>query len=87
MEAMLEVDVFWVVTPCSEDGGRLDLRNIGFLQHYTALQPRIPRLVTIFVCVLQHRVLSLCVGRSDLQHSTQLCIFEQDNRVTFVFMI
>jgi hypothetical protein len=44
--------VCWVVTPCSvavgynpEDGGRKVLRNFGTtLQHYTASQPRRPRL-------------------------------------------
>jgi hypothetical protein len=45
----IEVEVFWVVTPCSsndpEDGGSKVLRNVDILpQHYTASQPRRPRL-------------------------------------------
>jgi hypothetical protein len=42
----IHVEVFWVVTPCSvvvvypEDGGSMDLRNVGILQqHHTASQP------------------------------------------------
>jgi hypothetical protein len=38
-----QVEVFWVFTPCrfvvgyNEDGGSMDLRNVGILpQHYTA---------------------------------------------------
>jgi len=49
---MFQVEFFWVVTLCSlvlhaEDGGIMDLRNAGILpQHYTASQPRRPRLDT-----------------------------------------
>jgi hypothetical protein len=53
----IQVEVFWVVTPCAiwvstlqrsmlkdEDGGSMDIRNVGFLpQRYTASQPRRPR--------------------------------------------
>jgi hypothetical protein len=55
---VFQVEVFWVVTPCSiavenpyclhlhpEDGGSMDLWIVGILpQHYTASQPRKPRL-------------------------------------------
>jgi hypothetical protein len=47
---MFQVGVFWVLMPCSfvagchlhpENGGSMDLRNIGILlQHYTASQSR-----------------------------------------------
>jgi len=38
-----QVEVLWIVTP--EDGGSMVLRNDGILpQHYTASQPRRPRL-------------------------------------------
>jgi hypothetical protein len=44
----IPVGVIWVVTPCSvveEDGGSVYLRNVGILpQHYTASQPKRPRL-------------------------------------------
>jgi len=49
----VQVEVFWVVTPCSvvvghrRFGGPCCLRNVGILlQHYTASQPRGPRLVS-----------------------------------------
>jgi len=38
------VEVFWVVTPCNA-GDSAVLRHVGILpQHYTASQPRRPRL-------------------------------------------
>jgi hypothetical protein len=56
---MVQVVVFWVMTPCSvvvgyqrfrvEDGGSKDLRSVHIIpQHYTASQPRRPR----FACVV-----------------------------------
>jgi hypothetical protein len=37
----IHVEVFWFVTPQSEDGGSKLLRNVGIIpQHYTASQPR-----------------------------------------------
>jgi hypothetical protein len=41
-----QIDVFWIVTPrCVEDGDSTDLWKVGILpQHYTASQPRRPRL-------------------------------------------
>jgi len=38
---MFQVEVFWVVTQCSKDGGTIVLWNIGILSnHYTASYPR-----------------------------------------------
>jgi len=40
----IQVEVFWVMTPSCEDGGSMDLRNVGKLpQHHSASQPRIRR--------------------------------------------
>jgi hypothetical protein len=50
MAVIFQVEVFWVVTSCSfvvhpEDGGSIDLRNVGILpQNCMASQPRRPRL-------------------------------------------
>jgi len=41
----IQVDVFWVVAFQPEDVNSKILRNVGILpQHYTASQPRRPRL-------------------------------------------
>jgi len=51
MVMKIEDKVFWVVTPCTVVAGyqhfrgSMDLWNVGILpQHYTASQPRRPRL-------------------------------------------
>jgi len=47
---------FWVVTPCTEDGGSKVLRNNGILQqHYTASQRR-PRHELHFQFTSSHHV-------------------------------
>jgi hypothetical protein len=42
---MFQVEVFWVVTPCSvvhpEDGGSKVLRNVGILPHGVITQDRL----------------------------------------------
>jgi len=66
----IQVEVVWVVTPCSvvvgyrcclhhpEDGGTMDLRNVGIIsQHYTALQSRTPRHENSWI-VISHKSLS-----------------------------
>jgi len=41
----IHVEVFWFVTPQSEDGGSKLLRNVGIIpQHYTESQRRRPLL-------------------------------------------
>jgi len=48
---MFKVEVFWVVTPCSVVAGH---------QHYTASQPRRPRLETLKDCRIVCRFRTHC---------------------------
>jgi hypothetical protein len=62
----IEVEFFWVVTPC-EDEGSTDLWNVGILpQHYTASQPRRTRLESL-------RCLRNSLSLTEFESATEPC--------------
>jgi hypothetical protein len=84
---MFQVEVFWVVTPCSavhlqgEDGGGMDFWNVSFLpQHYTASQPRRPRFK-----YLSYIVNSFLLVTKSIPYCSESCL--SGNIRSFIFHV